>query len=141
MPHFMKKRVVVEATQWFPGVKIPGLVAYGEWDEANDRPAPCRWFDADGRAYPCQEGRDAFVTTIHGQQTHVVPGDWIITEPDGIHHYPCKPDIFAATYEPVEKEGGEIILHVQHAQSPEGRDVDERLARRIGRACRGFLRL
>ena len=23
-------------------------------------------------------------------------------EPDGEHYYPCKPDIFAATYEPVE---------------------------------------
>jgi hypothetical protein len=28
-------------------------------------------------------------------------GDWIIPEPDGIHFYPCKPDIFEATYEPV----------------------------------------
>lgn len=34
--------------------------------------------------------------------TTVAPGDWIITEPDGIHHYPCKPDIFENTYELVE---------------------------------------
>lgn len=39
------------------------------------------------------------VVTIHGQHTEVKAGDWIITEPDGIHHYPCKPDIFAARYE------------------------------------------
>lgn len=32
---------------------------------------------------------------------HIVcPGDWIITGVQG-EHYPCKPDIFAATYEPV----------------------------------------
>jgi hypothetical protein len=41
------------------------------------------------------------VITIHGQETVVVVGDWIITEPDGEHHYPCKPDIFAARYEPL----------------------------------------
>ena len=41
------------------------------------------------------------VTTIHGQRTKVIIGDWIITEPDGVHHYPCKPDIFEQTYEPV----------------------------------------
>lgn len=40
------------------------------------------------------------VTTIHGEETRVIVGDWIITEPDGVHHYPCKPDIFAARYEP-----------------------------------------
>jgi hypothetical protein len=31
----------------------------------------------------------------------VCPGDWIITELDGGHYYPCHPDVFAATYEPV----------------------------------------
>ena len=41
------------------------------------------------------------VITIHNQRTKVVEGDWIITEPDGIHHYPCKPDIFDSTYEAV----------------------------------------
>jgi hypothetical protein len=42
------------------------------------------------------------VTTIHGQETHVQIGDWIIAEPDGEHFYPCKSDIFAETYELVE---------------------------------------
>ena len=41
------------------------------------------------------------VTTIHGQTTYVEIGDWVATEPDGIHHYPIKPDIFTATYDPV----------------------------------------
>jgi len=39
-------------------------------------------------------------TIIEGGHT-VCPGDWIITDADG-RHYPCKPDIFAQTYEPVE---------------------------------------
>jgi len=46
------------------------------------------------------------VTTIHGQKTKVVEGDWIITEPDGKHFYPCKPDIFEQTYEEVASECG-----------------------------------
>lgn len=43
-----------------------------------------------------------YVVTVHGQRAYLSPGDWIITESDGSHHYPCKPDIFEATYEPVE---------------------------------------
>ena len=43
------------------------------------------------------------VHTIHaGQIVNLEVGDWIIPEPDGMHFYPVKPDIFAATYEPVE---------------------------------------
>ncbi len=44
-----------------------------------------------------------WVETIHGDRIDVSPGDWIILEPDGIHAYPCKPDIFEKTYEPVEE--------------------------------------
>jgi hypothetical protein len=38
------------------------------------------------------------IRTLEGQ-LYAAPGDWIIR---GIHgeHYPCKPDIFEATYEP-----------------------------------------
>lgn len=43
-----------------------------------------------------------YVVTIHDQRCYVSPGDWIIPEPDGVHFYPCKPDIFEATYEAVE---------------------------------------
>jgi hypothetical protein len=42
------------------------------------------------------------VVTAHGQKTEVQTDDWVISEPDGRGHYPCKPDIFAATYDPVE---------------------------------------
>lgn len=42
-----------------------------------------------------------FVVTIHGQETKIVDGDWILPEPDGKHFYPCKPDIFEQNYEPV----------------------------------------
>jgi hypothetical protein len=34
----------------------------------------------------------------------VCPGDWIVTDPNGEHH-PCKPLMFAATYEPTRTPG------------------------------------
>lgn len=39
------------------------------------------------------------VRTKHGQ-VFVNPGDWLIAESDGSGYYPCKPEIFEATYEP-----------------------------------------
>lgn len=41
----------------------------------------------------------AFVKTLEGEMT-ITPGDWLITGVKG-EKYPCKPDIFEATYEPV----------------------------------------
>lgn len=46
-----------------------------------------------------------YVCTAHGQQATVVDGDYIVTEPDGRGHYPCKPDIFEARHEPVDSQG------------------------------------
>jgi hypothetical protein len=40
------------------------------------------------------------IETLEGRHI-VTPGDWIITGVKG-EQYPCKPDIFEATYEPVE---------------------------------------
>ena len=43
------------------------------------------------------------VHTIHDNQVVILDvGDWIIREPDGVHFYPCKPDIFEMTYDKVE---------------------------------------
>lgn len=85
MPKFRKKPTVVDAEQWFPGKPVRGV------EEVI--------FKIDDETYPSGYG---YVTTIHGQATTVSPGDWIIQEPDGIHYYPCKPEIFEATYELVE---------------------------------------
>lgn len=76
---FRKKPVVVEATQWF---------------KAGDHPAvrPSRFTQVTKRL--------GVVDTLEGEQV-VTPGDWIITGIRG-EHYPCKPDIFEATYEAAE---------------------------------------
>jgi hypothetical protein len=78
MPKFRKKPVVVEAEQFVIG----------------DGPLPPGVHGAEGGHF--------YVMTAHNQTVFVVRGDWIIAEPDGRGYYPCKSDIFAATYEPVE---------------------------------------
>jgi len=52
------------------------------------------------------EGRDVFIIgTLEGD--HIAnPGDWIIRGVNG-EIYPCKPDIFAKTYEAVTDDGGD----------------------------------
>lgn len=42
------------------------------------------------------------VRTLEGTMT-AIPGDWIIRGVRG-EFYPCKPDIFAATYEPADPD-------------------------------------
>lgn len=70
---FRKKPVVIEAEQWFPGKEIKGVII--------DSP------------------KAAYIETLEGILA-VSPGDWIITGVKG-ERYPCKPDIFEKTYEPV----------------------------------------
>jgi hypothetical protein len=44
--------------------------------------------------------RKVYIHTLEGRMV-ADEGDWIITGIKG-ERYPCKPDIFAATYEPVD---------------------------------------
>lgn len=79
MAKFRKRPIVIEAVQFDD---IP----------AND-PAG---------VYRRPEDNAPYVVTVHLQRCYLVAGDWIIPEPDGVHYYPCKPDIFEKTYEAVE---------------------------------------
>lgn len=90
MPKFRKKPVVIEATQWFK---------HGDHPKVTTLPHDL--------AIKASEANDhAIFTTEYGwcptlEGGHIVtPGDWIITGVKG-EHYPCKPDIFEATYEAV----------------------------------------
>lgn len=74
---FRKKPVVIDAEQWFPGCNIHGVL------EIEDN-----------------TGKYGVVSTLEGFM-RVNPGDWIITGVKG-EKYPCKPDVFEATYDPVE---------------------------------------
>jgi hypothetical protein len=51
--------------------------------------------------YPVSDGADTLLLNTPEGVMNVRFGDWIIRGVAG-ELYPCKPDIFAATYEPVE---------------------------------------
>lgn len=48
-----------------------------------------------------QTDKELYIQTLEGVM-HASKGDWIITGVNG-EKYPCKPDIFAKTYEPVSE--------------------------------------
>jgi hypothetical protein len=87
---YRKRPVVIEAEQWFPGKDIRGVQG-----AKPDKLCGCCLIGFDGSK--------PHVHTIHAAQpVYIEAGDYIIPEPDGIHYYPCKPDIFEKTYEPAE---------------------------------------
>lgn len=80
MSKYRKKPVVIEAQQFWPGEDWP-----------------------DGVKADFASPTGYSIGTLESKEGHVVtPGDWIITGVQG-EKYPCKPDIFAATYEAEEE--------------------------------------
>ncbi len=80
MPKFRKKPVVIEA--------------FLEGDEAP------KWFLDKKDHWSHNSDGQIVIHTLEGMHL-ASPGDWIIQGVKG-ELYPCKPDIFEATYEPVE---------------------------------------
>ncbi len=112
MAKYRKKPIVVEATQWHESGDHP--LDDRETFDAGSGPflgegKVVRYYRTpkmDGQTL-CENshGGCGNIMHVHGwidtiEGGHVVcPGDWIITGIQG-EMYPCKPDIFAATYEP-----------------------------------------
>lgn len=118
MSQFRKKPVVIDATQWFRNGDHPAdhqpisilnpsstdLDRYQDYLATEGRVV--RYFrrpDVSGES-ECKEcGKTmhvhGWIDTLEGG--HIVcPGDWIITGVRG-ERYPCKPDVFALTYDAV----------------------------------------
>lgn len=85
MAKFRKKPVVIEA-----------------WQVSSDFGGCPKWFtDELGKSVRGSGGVPIFIIhTLEGEM-RAEPGDWVIKGVKG-ELYPCKPDIFAATYEPAE---------------------------------------
>jgi hypothetical protein len=83
MPQFRKKPVVIEALQWTGENKWEVQKFLGGTD------SPMGWV----------KGAYVDIGTLEGLMVASI-GDWIIRGVKG-EFYPCKPDIFAATYDPV----------------------------------------
>jgi hypothetical protein len=80
---YRKKPVVIEAVQW-SGSNWHSILEFATGDNV------------------FTTGSTLNVVTLEGPLT-ASPGDWIIKGVQG-EFYPCKPDIFEATYELVEEE-------------------------------------
>ena len=96
---FRKKPIVIEATQWFKNGDHP------EDGQGIEGKVVCfynrREIGYEMKCKICSEimSKHGCIDTLEGY--HIVcPGDWVITGVKG-ERYPCKPDIFDATYEPV----------------------------------------
>lgn len=88
MPKYRKKPVVIEAMQIpSPG---PEYMAEGK--------ALVRWLEDGNCAYAIHPDARVYIATLEGEMK-AGPGDYIIKGVKG-EFYPCKPDIFEATYEP-----------------------------------------
>ncbi len=137
MAKYRKRPVVIEATQWFKN---------GDHTEDDCHPITVPGkepFQSEGKVVryyrtPMQDGQRAcaqctkimhdhgWIDTLEGGYI-VCPGDWIITGVKG-EHYPCKQDIFEATYDPhisVHDEKGGIEVTV----TPELRKALENFGR------------
>lgn len=79
MPKFRKKPVVIEAVQ-FDGENIDQIDAFV------------------GKLHYGEAKHEIFIKTLEGMM-QIGLGDWVIRGVAG-EFYPCKPDIFAATYDP-----------------------------------------
>ena len=85
---FRKKPVVIEAIQYRPHENCGEVGRFMGFNDDDD--------------YECEESEndEYAIETLEGVMW-AQPGDWIIRGVAG-EFYPCKPDIFAATYEPAE---------------------------------------
>ncbi len=90
MPKFKKKPVVVEARQYLndsSSFELVGWVNEGQYKRGPEVP------------FATWENGTLTIPTLEGDHIANV-GDWIIEGVQG-EFYPCKPDIFEATYEAV----------------------------------------
>ena len=98
MAKYRKKPVVIEAMQCDGTSDANRQII--DWTRGSPTKAfmdtvirNCSPENPDGFDYPVLK-----ISTLEGDMV-VSPGDWVIRGVSG-EHYPCKPDIFAATYDP-----------------------------------------
>ena len=93
---YFKKPVIIEAIQW-TGENLREVISFTDAPpDTRSRRAGMKWEE-----YEDLVARDGLkIFTLEGKMNANV-GDWIIRGING-EYYPCKPDIFAATYGKVE---------------------------------------
>ena len=112
---YRKKPVVVEAVQW----------------TGENHAEMCEFIDPEVFEIKPKEG--LIIHTLEGDH-HASPGDYIIKGVNG-EFYPCKPDIFAKTYDPATlTPPNEPMTLEQLRASPHGKIEDSTLQSICNRA-------
>ena len=112
---YRKKPVVVEAVQW----------------TGENHAEMCEFIDPEVFEIKPKEG--LIIHTLEGDH-HASPGDYIIKGVNG-EFYPCKPDIFAKTYDPATlTPPNEPMTLEQLRASPHGKIKDSTLQSICNRA-------
>ena len=108
MPSFRKKLVVVEAVHLIEA--LSDTVLWPSWiHEALRRPA-----ESPGSIYFPLVSGGPVIATLDGPM-RVDHGDWIIRGVKG-ELYPCKPDIFEATYESADVASPATLIEAQRTE-------------------------
>jgi hypothetical protein len=102
---YRKKPVVIEAFQMTEARRMDNsewpMWLHQAWNNDRDEEGALQRVDMDAEMPDALE-----IVTLEGK--HLVSwGDWIIQGVKG-EIYPCKPDIFAATYEPADGSNAEL---------------------------------
>jgi len=92
MAKYRKKPVVIEAMRTDGTVETADRIREWSFGELKDHWCNCQ--------HNGKRGAVAFNIQTREGTMHADPGDWIIRGVQG-EYYPCKPDIFEQTYEPV----------------------------------------
>lgn len=90
MARYTPKASVIDAVQWHKAGDHPAV--RNAFDEGDHWPAGTLKVDCEAAGY---------IGDLTGGVV-VVPGDWIITNGEGVPLV-CKPDVFEATYEPADE--------------------------------------
>ena len=110
---YRKKPVVIEAVQW-DGTS-GGANTVIDW--INDNEGCARYRCAPGGCTGTEEGHRVAIETLEGTM-FADAGDWIIRGVQG-EFYPCKSDIFEATYERVDDdERTDSVSEVRGDEAP-----------------------
>lgn len=107
MGYYRKKPVIIEAVR-FDDVMFDDTGSFSIFfDTEGDLPKWLRDALVDEKVFPVsQDPAQLIIRTLEGEML-ADKGDWIIKGVKG-ELYPCKPDIFAATYDPAPEPEQDI---------------------------------
>lgn len=144
MTKFKKKPVIIEATQWFKNGDHPLDYSKSHEGFEGGKLRVCTVEERKANGWEGDIVRYFRTPEVSGESTckhcglamhehgwidtleggHIVcPADWIITGVNG-EHYPCKPDIFEKTYEPLpsgkhQQSKSDILKYFTYAHLPD----------------------